>query len=59
MPQKTKFTSPKIADKMARVFGNEAKKIAVDMKYRKEVDEFVRKIEQAHKDASKSQQVYK
>ncbi|MCU7801938.1 MAG: hypothetical protein KZQ96_01980 [Candidatus Thiodiazotropha sp. (ex Lucinoma borealis)] len=59
MPQKTKFTSPKIAHKMAQVFGSEAKKVAVDMKYRKEVDSFVLKIEQAHKNARKSRQLYK
>ncbi|MES9906037.1 MAG: hypothetical protein ABW168_25595 [Sedimenticola sp.] len=56
---KQKFTSPEIADKMAKAFGNEAKTVAVDMKYRKEVGDFVLKIEQAHKEAGKSQQMYK
>ncbi len=51
--QNTNFTSPKIADSMVKVFGSEAKTVAVDMKYRKEVGEFVLKIEEAHKQAGK------
>ncbi|MES9859096.1 MAG: hypothetical protein ABW166_21270 [Sedimenticola sp.] len=57
--QNTNFTSPKIADSMVKVFGSEAKTVAVDMKYRKEVGEFVLKIEEAHKQAGKVKKMFK
>ena len=69
MSSKPKFTSPKIAEKMAKAFGNKAKTFVevflflaiqvVDMIYRKEVGDFLLKIEQAHKGAGKSRRMYK
>jgi hypothetical protein len=59
MSSKPKFTSPKIAEKMAKAFGNKAKTVVVDMIYRKEVGDFLLKIEQAHKGAGKSRRMYK
>lgn len=55
----SKFTSPKIAIKMAEAFGSEAKPITVDMKYHKEVGDFVLKIEHAHQKANNSRHMYK
>lgn len=44
---------------MAKAFGNKAKTVVVDMVYRKEVGDFLLKIEQAHKGAGKSRRMYK
>jgi len=56
---KPKFTSPKIANKMAQVFGNNTKTVVVDMKYTQEVNKFALKIRQAHETAGKSRQMFK
>jgi hypothetical protein len=52
------FTSPKIAREMARVFGSDAKTFTVEIKHRRVVGDFVRKIEAAHKRAEKSKLVF-
>ena len=59
MNQGTTFTSPKIAREMARVFGSEAKTFTVEIKHRRVVGDFVRKIEAAHKQAEKSKLVFR
>jgi len=53
------FTSPEIAKEMVKLFGAEAKTVTVEIKYRREVGEFVRKIEKAHRDAEKSTLVFR
>ena len=53
------FTSPKIAKEITRVFGVEAKTFTVEMKHRRVVGDFVRKIESAHKRAEKSKLVFR
>ena len=54
------FTSAEIAREMLRLFGDEAQEgIKVEMKYCKEVAEFVRKIEEAHRNAAKSKLVFR
>lgn len=53
------FTSPQIAKEIARVFGTEAKTFSVEMKHLREVGNFVRKIESAHKRAEKSKLVFR
>jgi len=60
MPVSTerRFGSPEIAREMAKMFGDEAKTVTVEMKYRREVGRFVRKIEKAHKQAEKSKLVF-
>lgn len=60
MPTKSDrtFGSPKIAREMARMFGEQAKTISVEMKYEEEVGSFVRKIEDAHRQAGKSKLVF-
>ncbi len=55
----TTFTSPQIAQEIARVFGSDVKTFSVEMKHRKEVGSFVRKIESAHKRAEKSKLVFR
>jgi hypothetical protein len=60
MPKKSNrtFGSPEIAREMARMFGDQAKTISVEMKYEKEFGSFVRKIEDAHKQAGKSKLIF-
>lgn len=52
------FTSPKIAKKVARVFGAEAKTFKVPIRHRRVVGNFVRKIEAAHRRAEKSKLLF-
>ena len=59
MTDTPKFTSPKIADAMAKVFGDDVKKVKVDMKFRKEVGKFVLKVDRVHKEAKNSKQIFK
>lgn len=59
MTETSTFTSPKIAKEIARVFGSEAKTFTVEMKHRRVVGDFVRKIEAAHKRAEKSKLVFR
>jgi len=53
------FTSPQIAKEAAKVFKTEARTMDVQMRYKREVESFVRKIETAHKRAAKSKLVFK
>ncbi|MCC5848006.1 MAG: hypothetical protein JJU29_07920 [Verrucomicrobia bacterium] len=48
---KTTYSSPKIAEKMLQQFGNETKTVTVEMKHKREVGGFLRKIEKAHQNA--------
>jgi hypothetical protein len=59
MNEATAFTSPRIAKEMSRVFGSEAKTFSVEIKHRRIVGDFVRKIEAAHKRAEKSKLVFR
>ncbi len=54
----SEITSPKIAEEMKKKVGNEAEMVTVTMKYRKQVEAFVKKIEEAHKKAGKSKLVF-
>lgn len=53
------FTSPKIANEMEKVFGNDAKKVNVDIKFRRQVGNFILKVDRAHNEAKKSKQTFK
>ncbi len=53
------FTSPKIAIEMEKVFGNDAKKVKVDIKFRREVGNFILKVDRVHNEARKSKQTFK
>ena len=53
------FTSPKIAIEMEKAFGNDAKKVNVDIKFRREVGSFILKVDRAHNEAKRSKQTFK
>ena len=55
----TKYTSPKIASEMEKLFGNSAKDVNVAMKFRREVGQFILKVDRAHDQAKKSKQTFK
>lgn len=54
-----RFTSPEIAKEMAKLFGDKAKTVPVEIKFAQQAGVFVRKIENAHKQAAKSKLVFK
>ncbi len=53
------FTSPKIAIEMEKAFGNDAKKVNVDIKFKQEVGSFILKVDRAHNEAKRSKQTFK
>ncbi len=59
MSDTSTFTSPKIANEMEKVFGNDAKKVNVDIKFRREVGNFILKVDRVHNEARKSKQTFK
>jgi len=54
-----RFTSPDIAREMAKLFGDRAKTVPVEIKFAEQAGAFVRKIENAHRKAAKSKLVFK
>jgi len=52
--EQARFTSPKIAEEIKRKFSNQTEIISVNMKYKRNIGRFVRKIERAHNKAKKS-----
>ena len=59
MTEQKMFTSTRIAQEAKRVFGDQVSPVNVKMKYRKEVDEFLKKIEKAHVRAEHSSLTFK
>lgn len=59
MSETTKFTSPKIASEMEKAFGSDARKVNVDIKFKREVGNFILKVDRAHNNARKSKQTFK
>jgi HPt (histidine-containing phosphotransfer) domain-containing protein len=59
MNEASKFTSSKLAQEIVRVFGSRAKTFKVEIKHQREVGDFVRKIEAAHKRAENSKLVFR
>jgi hypothetical protein len=59
MSQATNFTSANIACEMEKAFGSDAKEVNVEMKFRREVGNFIRKVDRVHSEANKSKQVFK
>lgn len=53
------FTNSKIANEMEKLFGNEVKQVGIDMKFRREVGNFVLKVDRMHEEAKKSKQIFK
>ena len=58
MSNEMTFTSPQIAQKVARVFGTQAKTFKVPIRHRRVVGKFVRKIEAAHRRAENSKLLF-
>ncbi len=59
MSDTSMFTSPKIAIEMEKAFGNDAKKVKVDIKFKREVGSFILKVDRAHNEAKRSKQTFK
>ena len=55
----TTFSSPRIAKAFSQQFGKEVKTVKVDMKYEKEVCDFIRRVETAQQLTEKSQTSFK
>ena len=53
------FSSPNIANEMEKLFGNDAKKVNVDIKFKREVGDFILKINRMHDEAKNSKQIFK
>lgn len=53
------FRSAAIARAAAQAFKTEVRPVSVDIKYRREVGEFVRTIERAHEQAANSQHCFR
>ena len=52
--EQAKFTSPRIAKEIKKKFAEQTEIISIDMKYKRNIGRFIRKIERAHKRAAKS-----
>ncbi len=58
MEKKATFGNADLAKKMATRFGTNQDTVQVEMRYAKEVQTFLRKIEKAHKKAADSKLVF-
>jgi hypothetical protein len=58
MKKQSTFGNTDLARKMASQFGKSSESIKVEMRYAKEVQTFIRKVEEAHKKAAKSKLVF-
>lgn len=54
MEKQATFGNADLARKMATQFGTSQDTVKVDMRYAKEVQTFIRKVEEAHKKAAES-----
>lgn len=54
MEKQATFGNADLARKMATQFGTSHETVKVDMRYAKEVQTFIRKVEEAHKKAAES-----
>ena len=52
--KQARFSSPKIAKEIKKKFGEQTESISINMKYKRNIGRFIRKIERAHKKAEKS-----
>jgi hypothetical protein len=58
MEKQSTFGNADLARKMATQFGTNRESVKVDMRYAKEVQTFIRKVEEAHQKAAKSTLVF-
>ena len=55
----TTYSSPKIARELTKQFGTSGKPIKVEMKFTREIGQFIKKVESAQQAAAKSKLVFK
>jgi hypothetical protein len=58
MEKQSTFGNADLAKKMASQFGTSQESVKVDMRYAKEVQTFIRKVEDAHNKAAESKLVF-
>lgn len=58
MPPTTTFSSPRIAEEMQKHFKAQATPFKVDLKYREEVQNMLKKIDTAHKKAGNRSRLF-
>lgn len=58
MEKQATFGNTDLARKMASRFGTSSETVKVDMRYAKEVQSFIRKVEEAHQKAAESTLVF-
>jgi len=58
MEKTATFGNADLARKMATQFGTGQEKVQVEMRYAKEVRQFIQKVEEAHKKAAESKLVF-
>jgi hypothetical protein len=58
MEKQATFGNAELARKMATRFGTSTEAVKVDMRYAKEVQTFIRKVEEAHQKAAESTLVF-
>ena len=58
MEKQATFGNADLAKKMASRFGTSQESVQVEMRYAKEVQLFIRKVEEAHKKAAESKLVF-
>jgi hypothetical protein len=58
MEKQSTFGNADLAKKMASQFGTSQESVKVDMRYAKEVQAFILKVEDAHNNAAKSKLVF-
>ena len=58
MVKQATYGNADLAKKMVSRFGNDQKAVKVEMRYAKEVEEFIRKVEKAHQRAATSKLVF-
>ena len=52
----TTHSSSKIAQELRKLFGEQQPSVKVEMKYTREVGQFIQKVQSAHQNTAKSQQ---
>lgn len=58
MKKPATFGNAELAKKMASKFGTSSESVKVDLRYAKEVQTFIRKVEEAHQKAADSTLVF-
>ncbi len=59
MADRKTFTSPEIARKMQRIYGNSLENVEIEMKHEKEILDYIKQFEKAHKDTAASKLIFR